>query len=97
MSLSRKTKAELLEIIEADREVVRRARQALDELQEERFKRMLAEKQLAEVPVKTVKEYLPCPEQAAELERLKRQFAGISLEDIKLANEYRRRVNLAKR
>lgn len=97
MSLSRKTKAELLEIIEADGEVVRRARQALNELQEERFKRMIAEKQLAEVPVKVVKEYQPCPEQNAELARLKKQLAEISPEDIKLAKEYQRRVNLAKR
>lgn len=56
MSLKDKTKAELLAIIAADRDVVMRARQALDDLRAEREKRHAVEVELRDLKAKPVPE-----------------------------------------
>lgn len=49
MSLEKKSKTELLAIIEADRDVVKRARQAISDLAAEQARRVAAEAKVAEL------------------------------------------------
>lgn len=107
MSLSNKTKAELLEIIAADRDVVKRARQAIADLQREREKRHAVEAELRDLKAKplperiikeTVRVEVPVtdPKVMAEIEQLRAQIADINYDDLKAAREYRRRIEMAR-
>lgn len=106
MSLKDKTKSELLAIIAAESDVVKRARQAIADLAREREKRHAVETELRDlkakpVPERIVKETVRVevpvadPKQAAEIERLRAQVAAINWDDVKAANEYRRRLDMA--
>lgn len=107
MSLRNKTKAELLDIIAAERDVVRRARQAISDLEREREKRHAVEAELRDlkakpVPERIIKEIVRVdvpvtdPKVMAEIEQLRAQIAAINYDDLKAAKEYRRRIDMAR-